>query len=129
VKDALARLERLAQRAGPAGGVWGRNIDHAWASDLALRTLTMVRGVVRQEDACDVITIDDDLGGPYPPPRRTALLDALREAGVEAVTAERPGERPAVIAVYADIRAWKPQVGLSPDARRRLKAAIQLQPD
>src|SRR5690606_5800378 len=77
----------------------------------------------------DVITIDDDLGGPYPPPRRTALLDALREAGVEAVTAERPGERPAVIAVYADIRAWKPQVGLSPDARRRLKAAIQLQPD
>lgn len=129
VKDALARVERLAQRAGPAGGVWGRNIDHAWASDLALRTLTMVRGVLRQEDAWDVITIDDDVGGPYPPPKRTALLDALREAGVDAEPAERPGERAALIAVYADIRAWKPQVGLSADARERLKAAIDAQPD
>ncbi len=129
VEDALARLERLAQRAGPAGGVWGRDIDQAWADDLAVRTLTLVRGVLHQESALDVVTIDDDLGGPYAPPARTAFLDALRQAGVQAESAARPGERAAVIAVYADIRAWKPQVGLSADARRRLKAAIDAQPE
>lgn len=129
IEDAGSRLEELARRAGPAGGAWGRDVDDAWANDLALRTLTMVRGVLRHERALDVITIDDDLGGPHAPPSRAPFLDTLRTAGIDAAEVDAPGGRPAVIAVYADIRAWKPQVGLSADARARLDAAVAAQQD
>lgn len=129
VADANERLDRMARRSGPGGGAWGRNVDHAWAIELATRALTMVRGVLVHTRELDLLTIDDDVGGPYPAPARTPLVHALREAGMEVVEADEPAERPAVIAVYADIRAWKGRPGVSAAARTRLEAALSRQAD
>ncbi len=129
VQDANERLDALTRRSGPGGGAWGRDIDHRWANDIAMRSLTMVRGVLRNDRAFDLVTIDDDVGGPFEPPSRAPLVESLRAAGIEVTEVDLPGARPAVIAVYADIRAWKASVGLSADARRRLDAALAVRPD
>lgn len=129
VRDANDRLDALVRRAGPPGGVWGRDLDRRWANELAVRTLTLVRGVLRHDRTLDLITIDDDIGGPFDPPSRAPFVNALRDAGLDVHEVEHPGERHAMIAVYADIRAWKAGAGLSASAFDRLQMAVSAQPD
>lgn len=129
VRAATERLDALLRRAGPAGGAWGRDIDHAWAGDLALRSLIMVRGTLRTERAIDVLTIDDDVGGPFDPPSRAPFTHALRGAGLDVEEVDEPRGRPLVVALYADIRAWKGSPGVSTSAWRQLEAALGVQPE
>lgn len=129
VRDANDRLDALVRRAGPPGGVWGRDLDRRWANELALRTLTFVRGVMRHDRAVDLITIDDDVGGPFEPPSRAPFVNALRDAGIDVNEVAHPGERHALIAVYADIRAWKGSAGMSAGGFERLQTALGAQPD
>jgi len=73
-----------------------------------------------------VAVVDDDLGGPYPPPSRQPLLDALGSAGVdvELETHAASGTRPLVIALFGDIRAWKGRPGYSAGALDRVRQLV-----
>ena len=80
----------------------------------------MLRGEPRlPSDAVRLIEIDDDAGGPHPPPSRHALPEALQRAGVELSDSGAP-----LLAIYADIRAWKGRPGLSPAAIERAAALL-----
>lgn len=131
VADAAARINAIARRASAVTDAgWGVPADRAWADALALRTLVVIRGSPAGHASCDVITVDDDLGGPFAPPARTAFAAALRSDGVDARAADRPsGARPAIIAVYADIRAWKGAPGLSTSGLAAVRDALEADAD
>lgn len=128
VAEALRRLATAAGRVDdtPEPRPWGREEDRRWALETALRTLGVERGEPRlpSAGAVRVMEIDDDVGGPYPPYSRAALPAALREAGVELADDGAP-----LVAVYADIRAWKGRPGLSQDARRRVREITDAHPE
>ena len=70
--------------------------------------------------------LDDDLGGPYPPPSREPLFAALAGAGVDARRVERPtaaSRGPVVVALFGDIRSWKGRPGYSAAAREAVATA------
>ena len=128
---AIARLRQQANAIAPQAPEWGRPEDHAWAVSVADRTLRVVRGEpLRLWDVLDLLTVDDDIGGPYPPGPRDAFPAALRAAGAEVteVAAPTPG-RAVIIAVYADIRGWKGRAGLSERAVAAVADALEAAPD
>jgi beta-glucosidase-like glycosyl hydrolase len=126
VSEAGERIARAAARVGkPPAGLWGREEDLAWGRETARRTLHPARGEPKlSSGAVQVVTIDDDLGGPHTPPSRETLPAALRRAGVEISDDGAP-----VIAVYADIRAWKGRPGLSAAAVARLAELLEVNPE
>lgn len=127
---ALSRVNALAAQAPAAQGAWGRSVDRAWAVATATRTLRFERGSADIEREFDLITVDDDLGGPYPPPSRSAFLHGLRDAGFDPIPVEElDGARPAVVAVYADIRAWKGTAAIREVAATRVRSALEARPD
>jgi beta-glucosidase-like glycosyl hydrolase len=134
---------RTARRAGAGPGTadesgataasreWGRAADRDWALDVATRTLRVVRGApgLAGRDV-DLVTVDDDAGGPFPPGPRAWFPDALTAAGIatrEAASADPT--RPAVVALYADIRGWKGRPHVSAAARARVARALAARPD
>ena len=127
VRDALRRLAAAAERVAdtPEPQPWGREEDRRWALETALRTLRVERGDPRLPGGTvRLVEIDDDVGGPFPPYSRAALPAALREAGVELGEGGAP-----LIALYADIRAWKGRPGLSERARQRVGELTEADPD
>jgi beta-glucosidase-like glycosyl hydrolase len=135
--DALRRVEAAARRGlrqgvgeGGAAGEWGAASDRAWAEEVALRSTHALRGSPRVGQRCAVLTIDDDAGGPYRQPARDAFAETLRKVGIDARPVdEAAADVPVVIAVYADIRAWKGAPGMTAAARSRLESALVLEPD
>ncbi|MBI4545937.1 MAG: glycoside hydrolase family 3 protein, partial [Gemmatimonadetes bacterium] len=130
--EAIARVDDLARRATRLpGGEWGRPHDREWALDVAVRAIRVLRGRPQHLPAAiDLLTVDDDLGGPYAPPPRDAFPAALRGAGIEVREVERPArDRPALVALYADIRGWKGRPGVSAWARERVAQAAAARPD
>ena len=128
---AIGRVNAAAARADHApddGGV-GRVHDAAWALGLAVLCVETVRGTVACDRMFDLITIDDDVGGPFPAPLRDAFLSALRENGFDPRPDDHDATRGALIALYADIRAWKGRPGLSAGAKARLADALAQRPD
>lgn len=115
----------------PQNAEWGRAEDHAWALSVAERTLRVVRGEpLRLPDALDLLTVDDDVGGPFPPGPRDAFPATLRSSGAEVTEVAQPTPgRPLVIAVYADIRGWKGRAGLSTRAVAAVANALEVAPD
>lgn len=148
LEEAVARVERVAGSfagEGPAG--WGAEEDVRWALETATRSLDWYRGAAPDVlDRICLVTVDDDAGGPYPPPSRGALAHGLRERGwsVEEVEVgarggkgaeggtgisaldggSGAGDRTLVVALYADIRAWKGRPELSEEAVRRLAELV-----
>ena len=61
--------------------------------------------------------VDDDAGGPYPMPPRSAFAEALRERGIEVADDGVP-----VALVFCDVKSWKCRAGLSDENRARLAA-------
>ncbi|MEJ7809697.1 MAG: glycoside hydrolase family 3 N-terminal domain-containing protein [Gemmatimonadaceae bacterium] len=106
--------------------------DVAWGAQLADRVVHLVRGEAPPAvvDA-DVIVVDDDVGGPYPPPSREPFLAALAAAGVNARRAESADTvdtrdsngRSVVVALFGDIRSWKGRPGYSADTRAAVERA------
>lgn len=130
VVDALTRITAAADRApsyrdAPVGAA----ADHAWAVDLGARSCVEVRGAVRLPSAVYVHTLDDDLGGPYPPPARDPFPEALRAAGFDVRTSGEAEGRGFVIALYCDIRGWKGRPGLSGAAKIELADLLERRPD
>jgi beta-glucosidase-like glycosyl hydrolase len=111
IEESIERIEAAAARPSELMGLWGLDRDRDWALDVALRTVHVVRGNPQLRDgACRVLTIDDDLGGPFAPPRRDDFMRTLIAAGYDAKEADAD---PTIIAAYSDIRAWKGRPGLS----------------
>jgi beta-glucosidase len=85
---------------------------------LALAAIKLQRGELRSvRHAVAIEIVDDDAGGPYPLPPRTAFGDELTRLGVEL----RPHGRPVVL-LFADVKGWKGRSGLSDTSARRLAA-------
>jgi beta-glucosidase-like glycosyl hydrolase len=129
VAGALDRIELAAGRAaaqpvgaGAAGARWGRAEDQEWALSLARRCMRPLRGRPRGAPAVDLLTLDDDVGGPFPPGPRDAFPAGLRQRGVDVREVDTAtGERPLIVALYADIKGFKGRPGLSRSARERLE--------
>lgn len=110
---------------GPAAV--GRPGDRAWALNVAYRSVHVVRGDSAVPRRLELVTVDDDVGGPYPAPDRSALPDALQRAGLTVTAADRVDgepEDPVVVAVYADIRGYKGRPSLSDEAVRVVERAV-----
>lgn len=102
--------------------------DSAWARDLADRTVHPIgHAKPKLRFPVRVITVDDDLGGPFPPPSRDAFSEALLERGAELMIAgaDPTGDGTTVIALYGDIRAWKGRPGYSARAKEELRALVE----
>ncbi len=107
----------------------GRPGDRAWALRQAVRSVHVLRGQAGPPDRFEVVSVDDDLGGPYPPPPRSTFPATLVKAGLTVLeTAEPGGARPVVVAVYADIRGFKGRPGLSPASRAAVREAVDAAP-
>jgi hypothetical protein len=147
VREALDRLDAVARRSNSGRGsalarsasahpgeghAWGQAPDREWAEALAVRTSRVVRGraALDPRAGVDLMTIDDDLGGPYPPPARTTFAETLRAAGMELRETDSPTpDRSLVVALYADIRGWKGRPGLSARAVEALVRVLGDRPD
>jgi hypothetical protein len=121
------------------------------AHELARRTLGIPDGIQARSSFPRValLIVDDDVGGPYPPPSRGPLVRALEAAGVAVDVREAPGEGDGGarsdagsssssregaegsdgdgvarwVAVFAEPRGWKGRAGLSTRARRQIRRA------
>ena len=124
IAESTERIEAAVARPSVSPGLWGLDRDRDWSLDIALQCVHLVRGEPKlAEGTCTLMTIDNDLGGPFPPPARDDFARTLAAAGytvqpVESGTAD-------LIAVYSDIRAWKGRPGLSADAEAKLKSALR----
>lgn len=124
----LRSTERIADAAAGVAdivGGWGRDEDVRWARETALRTLRWLRGGpddLGEGRSAGLVLVDDDVGGPYPPPSRTPLRRELDRLGVED-GAEKGRGRRTWLAVFCDPRGWKGRAGLSPQSRRAVSRA------
>lgn len=127
IVESVSRIDAASGAIRPAPAAsWGTDADRAWAADIARRVVYVVRGEPKLPPGpFDVVTVDDDLGGPYPAPSRATLLDTFRSAGVRD---DEGSERGMLIAVYSDIRAWKSRPGLSPSAIQAVRDALEARP-
>lgn len=125
--EALARVEALSARMADPGpsGAWGAPEDGAWALEVAVRALRVVRGAPRLPGPrVRLVTLDDDVGGPYPPYPRDALPATLADAGVALADDGAP-----LLAIFADVRAWKGRAGLGEATRAAAAAFCAEHPD
>lgn len=119
IEESIERIETAAARASEAIGVWGLERDREWALDIALRAVHVVRGTPQLgTENFTLTTIDDDLGGPFPPPARDDFERTLIAAGYQS------GQGSPIVAVYSDIRAWKGRPGLSQQALQQLNSVM-----
>jgi hypothetical protein len=100
--------------------------ESGWAIQLAEQVVHMLRGKVPQlRQPWNLVIVDDDLGGPYPPPSRDPLVSALRTAGIDlSVNGETPADGATVIALFGDIRAWKGRPGYSSWSKEAVRRAL-----
>lgn len=139
IDDAASRVAAAAE-ARSAGGeavagsgsgpmAVGWTADRAWSLDRAVRTVHTVRGAAGALASFELVTVDDDVGGPYPPPDRSTFPATLRKAGLGPIPVEAPtGSHPVVVAVYADIRGFKGRPGLGSAARSVVAGAVDAAP-
>ena len=127
--DAVRRVDALVDRwADPIAAPDAPSASvAARICDLALEALP--RDELPRAGWLRVVTIDDDLGGPYASPSRDVLSHALLELGVPVGDAPSTVDAEArdclvVIAVYAEPRAWKGRAGLSPRALDEVRSTV-----
>jgi hypothetical protein len=108
--QALARYGRaLAVANGPTAPVARGPFDSADALADALLEQGMIRGAPpRLEAPIDLIIVDDDLGGPFPPGASDWTGQAL---GEEMVGRYAGGSR--VVLAFVEPRAWKGRSGFA----------------
>lgn len=100
--------------------------DRAWAEELAQRVIHEVRGEVPGPlTAVELTIVDDDIGGPYPPPSREPFSTELRACGAATRRTGKTGDAAtAVIALFGDIRSWKGRPGYSAASLDAVRAAV-----
>lgn len=129
--EAASRTEGAVPQDAPAGPEaargpgWGRDEDRAWALAVAVRAVRPLRGRPSLPSGeVELVVVDDDLGGPYPPPSRATFGEALRGGGVR-LRGDGGGCDRVAVAVFADIRGWKGRPGLSATARESVTRAVE----
>jgi beta-glucosidase len=106
--------------------------DVAWGAQLADRVVHQLRGSTRKiGSVAEMLVIDDDLGGPYPPPSREPLMHALAAGGAQVRRVDEPRNSGdgTVIALFGDYRSWKGKPGYSEDAVSRVSRAATAAPN
>ena len=102
--------------------------ETGWAAQVAEQVVHMVQGrMPRLPRRWNLVIVDDDVGGPYPPPPRDPLIATLQAGGVDLVVGDETptGEVGAtVIALFGDIRAWKGRPGYSQTSRDSVRRAL-----
>jgi hypothetical protein len=115
--ESLGRYERaLKQASAPTPPVTRGPFESAEALADALLKNGMVRGAPpRLNGPLDLIVVDDDIGGPYPP----SSTDYVRRAlGPDRIDRYSGGSR--VVMVFAEPRAWKGRSALGSASREAL---------
>jgi beta-glucosidase len=130
IEGSLQRRSHWADWARVEGGKFSALPDESeWARDLAERTVHWINGsVTRLSKPLRVVVVDDDLGGPYPPPSREPFIETLIEGGVTIVRQDEDRAIEScttVIALYGDIRAWKGRPGYSPASAKRVRELVR----
>jgi beta-glucosidase-like glycosyl hydrolase len=118
--EALGRYDRaLARATEPTPPVTRGPFESADALADALLEQGMLRGSTPHlEGPLDLVVVDDDLGGPYPPGASDHVARAL---GSELAGRYTEGSR--VVLAFAEPRAWKGRSGFGPEARDALTHA------
>jgi len=113
----LARYERaLAAATSPTPPVTRGPFESADALADALLEQGMLRGAApRLEGPLDLVVVDDDLGGPYPPGPSDWTRTVLGEGQVGRYEG---GSR--IVLAFAEPRAWKGRSGFGPASREAL---------
>ena len=101
--------------------------DVQWANLLCERVVHVVRGSAPGlPGTVELLIVDDDIGGPYPPPSRDPFVSTLRSGGRDVRMLEgTEGSTPTLVAVFGDIRSWKNRPGYSDDTRKRVWRACE----
>ena len=117
LEKSLTRYERaLVTATAPTPPVTRGPFDSADALADALLKRGMVRGSPPTlVGPLDLVVVDDDVGGPYPPSPSEYVHRAL---GPELIGRYSGGSR--VVMVFAEPRAWKGRSGLGPASREAL---------
>jgi beta-glucosidase-like glycosyl hydrolase len=127
VRQAIGRRRQWCEWTGTSPQNAVDLADVEWARDVARDVVHVVKGRrTATSRTIELTVIDDDIGGPYPPPSREPLRNALREAGFEIHQdgAGASREVPLIVALFGDIRAWKGRPGYSESARSSVKDAV-----
>jgi len=119
--EALGRYERaLATASAPTPPVTRGPFDSADALADELVEQGMLRGAAPElHGPIDLIVVDDDVGGPYPPGPTDWAEKVL---GPERVGRYTGGSR--VVLAFAEPRAWKGRSGFAPSSRDLLASAV-----
>jgi len=103
--------------------------ESGWSIQLAEQVVHPLRGPIRRlPEPWNLVIVDDDVGGPYPPPSRDPLISSLRAGGVDLIVDDERhagSARSTVIALFGDIRAWKGRPGYSPAAKEAVRSALK----
>ena len=120
IRAAIERRQRWAEWGRPTPGREPTLDDVMWARRAADRSVHVVRGSApRLGSAVEVVVVDDDVGGPWESPQRGEFERTLRALEVDAALVPEPTAHtrvPVLIALYADVIAWKGRSALSDDA-------------
>jgi hypothetical protein len=117
IEEALRRYERAVAAATRSTPPVRRGpFDSADGLADALLRQGMVRGdAPRLTGPLDLVVVDDDVGGPYPPSPSDYTANAL---GPELASRYTGGSR--VVLVFAEPRAWKGRAGFGDASREAL---------
>jgi beta-glucosidase-like glycosyl hydrolase len=118
--DALRRYARaLSTATRPTPPVTRGPFESADALAEALLEQGMLRGAApKLHGPLDLMIVDDDVGGPYPPGPTDWTRRLLGEGRVE-----RYGGGSRVVLAFAEPRAWKGRSGFGPESRAALASA------
>ncbi len=126
--ESVARRRHWADWAAAERGDRGLADEEVrWADRIADRVVHPMRnGMPNLSRQIEVVIVDDDLGGPYPPPSREPFVATLGERGFDVISAEpeSAARRSRVIALFGDIRSWKGRPGYSAGSLERVRVAL-----
>jgi beta-glucosidase-like glycosyl hydrolase len=122
VAQASLRREQAVRRAGPPQPLSDATlaIHRERGEALCRDSVRMLRSdPAPLPGAVEISIVDDDAGGPYPLPPRSAFQAELERLGTQV----RPGgER--VVLLFADVKSWKGRAGLSAESAAALQAEL-----
>ncbi len=125
VAEAVRRVDALVGAYGPPLGADVDRVEHRrLARRWARATLETPGGWPIRGTDLHLVEVDDDLGGPYPPPSRAPFRDALRDRGIRLRVDPHDPLTPTVVAVFAEPRGWKGRAGLSQESREKVRSAV-----
>ncbi len=123
-------IERRHHWAGWAAAPSTRPVtldDQMWARQVADQTIVVLRGEApRIGDALEIVIVDDDADGPWENPSRGAFraMFAALDVAAQVVAEPSGGTRiPVLIALFADVIAWKGTATLSEESHARVVRA------